>query len=143
VTGVAAIVPADQVARDFRRAADIQSREGWGPVHWLDHKTGHIGIFGALRMAIYTDDRHAVGIASYTTDPTFTPTDGQRARILRASEVLNEYVMDHYSVRYAFDWNAKICTGTDDAVALFRSAANALERTQERAQERAQERGGT
>lgn len=127
----APMVSTEQVVRDLRRAADIQLREGWAPVHWLDHKTGHIGIFGALRMAIYTDAGHAVGIASYTTDPTFIPTDGQRARILRASEVLNDYVRSQYkySVRYAFDWNAKLCTGTDDAVALFRSAADALERS--------------
>lgn len=113
-------VPDQQVIEDLRRAADLQARHLWAPVHWLDHKTGHIGIYGALRMAIYT-------IASYSVDPTFVPSAQQRARINRASEVLNEYVATHYGVRYAFDWNATVCTCTDDAVLLFQSAADMLE----------------
>jgi hypothetical protein len=123
MTDIAApAVPIQQVIKDLRRAADLQGRYGWKPVHWLDHKTGNLGIHGALRMAVY-------GIASYSVDPTFVPTEEQRARIWRASQALNEYVTVNHGVRYATDWNAAICTRTDDAVVLFQSVADELERT--------------
>lgn len=117
----APVVPTQQTINDLRRAADLQAQHQWARVHWLDHNTGRVGIYGALRMAIYA-------IASYTVDPTFVPSDDQRARVWRASQVLNEHVSAIYGVRYAFDWNTTVCQSTDDAVALFRNAADALER---------------
>jgi len=122
MTGITTpIVPTRQTIDDLQAAAVQQATYGWAPVHWLEHRTGQIGIFGALRMAIYS-------IASSSVDPTFIPSDEQRTRIWRATQVLNEHVLATTGLRYAFDWNATHCGGTDDAVRLFQAAAEALER---------------
>jgi hypothetical protein len=116
-------ISTDTVVEDLRNAAEYQAARGWASVHWADHKTNKVGPFGALRLAVY-------GIASYSDNPAFCPNENQRARVICASKALNDYVNDAFSLPYLSDWNAEVCRNTDDAVQLFRSAADYLTRTE-------------